>query len=102
MSKFTFAFESYLASVEEVIEQWFQKHFGHITPGTPDHAVATAAKADLVTTLGGKPAAAPEAAPVQPEPRPEPAPEPQPEPERSPEPEEPAVPEDAAEPEEHA
>ena len=33
------------------VETWFQKHFGHITPGTPDHAVATAAKDDLVATL---------------------------------------------------
>jgi hypothetical protein len=35
----------------EKIEAWFLRHFGHITPGTPDHAVATAAKNDLIASL---------------------------------------------------
>lgn len=33
------------------IEAWFQRHFSHVTPGTPDHAVLTAAKEDLKATL---------------------------------------------------
>jgi len=37
--------------VVAVIEAWFFRRFGHITPGTPDHATALAAKVDLVAAL---------------------------------------------------
>ena len=40
------------------VEGWFLRHFGHITPGTPDHAVAMAAKNDLIATLQGTQGAA--------------------------------------------
>lgn len=43
--------ENDVHSLVHKIEAWFQKHFGHITPGTPDHAIAVAAKDDLVATL---------------------------------------------------
>ena len=90
MSKFIYQFESYVSSVEQIVETWFQKHFGYITPGTPDHAVALAAKADLTATLTGNvpvpaPAPAPEPAP-EPAPVAEPAVEPAPEPEPAAEP----------------
>lgn len=35
----------------EVIECWFQAHFSHLTPGTPDHFTATRAKDDLLARL---------------------------------------------------
>ena len=38
-------------AILEKVEGWFLRHFGHITPGTPDHAVAMAAKNDLIATL---------------------------------------------------
>jgi hypothetical protein len=45
----------------EVIEAWFQTHFAHLTPGTPDHFTAARAKADLLTRL-----APPKKQPTQP------------------------------------
>ena len=36
---------------DSLIDAWFARHFHHVTPGTPDHAVLTAALADLKDTL---------------------------------------------------
>lgn len=33
------------------IEAWYQTHFSHLTPGTPDHFTASRAKADLIARL---------------------------------------------------
>ena len=52
MSKFVHQFESYIDSVETIVENWFHKHFNHVTPGTPDHVVLTNATNDLKATLG--------------------------------------------------
>ena len=43
--------ESLPPETEQRVEAWFLRHFGHITPGTSDHAVAVAAKRDLLATL---------------------------------------------------
>lgn len=44
-----------MPNIETIIEDWFQKHFGHITPGTPDYAIAIAAKNDLKASLAPAP-----------------------------------------------
>ena len=36
----------------QTIEDWFQAHFSHLTPGTPDHCTASRAKNDLLARLG--------------------------------------------------
>jgi hypothetical protein len=40
-----------MPNIEQVIEAWFQAHFSHLTPGTPDYFTATRAKADLLARL---------------------------------------------------
>ena len=40
-----------MPNIERAVEDWFQSHFSHLTPGTPDHFTATRAKADLIARL---------------------------------------------------
>lgn len=39
------------SGLNKKIDECFDRHFNHVTPGTPDHAVITAAKNDLKATL---------------------------------------------------
>ncbi|MCE9561888.1 MAG: hypothetical protein K8U57_07525 [Planctomycetes bacterium] len=40
---------------DATIEAWFGRHFSHVTPGTPEHAVLTAAKNDLKASFKAAP-----------------------------------------------
>ncbi len=44
-----------MPNAEELVESWFQAHFSHITPGTPDHFMVTRAKEDLLARLAALP-----------------------------------------------
>lgn len=50
----------------QIIEDWFQAHFSHLTPGTPDHFTASRAKDDLLARL-----APPDETPSDPESQPD-------------------------------
>lgn len=51
MAKTLKALEEDSSTLIAIIEDWFQRHFHHVTPGTPDYAVLNAAKNDLKTIL---------------------------------------------------